>query len=322
MRFNPKARLDTSRVRDVGGSSGSGGGGMIPIPGGRMGGGIGGVVLVIALLVLSQCAGIDLTGVLGGSSTTSSSSSLDGSMFSGTSVDGSSSGGTHDFSSCRTGDDANNSEDCALVAVENSLYDYWSGVLGDRFQPETGVHVFEGQVQTDGCGSATEDVGPFYCPTDQTIYLDTDFYQDMLEGQLGGQDAPFVRAYVIAHEYGHHIQNLLGIMNQVRTQQGADSDSVKLELQADCFAGMWAGSATTASADGEEPLISDLTDQDISDAIGAATTVGDDYIQERTQGGVDEESWTHGSSQQRVTWFKTGMAANNDVDACDTGVGS
>ncbi|UDY25134.1 neutral zinc metallopeptidase [Nocardioides sp. Kera G14] len=320
MRFNPKARLDNSRVQDVGsgGGGGLGGGGLsgLPIPTGKMGGGIGGIILIIALVIISQCTGVDLTGgVLSGSTT-----SLDASRFSGASVAGTGSG-THDFSSCQTGDDANNSEDCALVAVENSLGDYWSKELGSQFQYENGVHVFEGQVSTQGCGTATEDVGPFYCPTDQTIYLDTAFYQDMLEGQLGGQDAPFVRAYVIAHEYGHHIQNLLGIMNKVKTQQGQNSDSVKLELQADCFAGMWAQAATTASGDDNEPLISDLTDTDISDAIGAAHDVGDDYIQNKMQGGTNPESWTHGSSAQRESEFKKGMASNNDISACDTGLG-
>jgi len=127
-----------------------------------------------------------------------------------------------------------------------------------------------------------------------------------------------VEPYVLAHEFGHHIQNLLGVMGQVRTQQGPKSDSVKLELEADCFAGMWAQAAqTTPDADGNV-LISDLTDADITDAIGAATTVGDDYIENRMSGGVNPEKWTHGSSAQRVQWFKAGMASNNDLNACDT----
>ncbi|WP_300679509.1 neutral zinc metallopeptidase [Nocardioides sp.] len=324
MRFNPKARLDNSRVQDVGGSGGSSGGGGgfgsgggLPIPTGKMGGGIGGLILVVAILIIAQCSGANLGGVLGGSS----SSSLDASRISGVSVTGSGTG-THDFASCQTGEDANNSEDCALVAVENSLVDYWSKELGSTFQKEAAVDVFEGRVTTNGCGSATSDVGPFYCPTDRTIYLDTSFYQDVLKNELGGQDAPFVRAYVIAHEFGHHIQNLLGIMNKVKTQQGANSDSVKLELQADCFAGMWAQAAqTTPDADGNV-LIEGLTDTDISDAIGAATAVGDDYIQNRMQGKSNPESWTHGSSAQRVKWFKTGMASHNDIQACNTGLGA
>jgi predicted metalloprotease len=316
MRFNPKARLDTSRTRDVGRSGGGGGlgggglgGGGMTLPTGKMG--AGGIVVVLLLVLISQCTGVgpDLGSVLGGSSATG----LDASRF------GDGQGGdTGRYANCKTGDDANNNEDCALVAVENSLYDYWRDELADQFQPETAVETFTGAVSTGGCGNATTDVGPFYCPTDQTIYLDTTFYRDMLEGQLGGKDAPFVRAYVIAHEYGHHIQNLLGTMGKVRTQQGPRSDSVKLELQADCYAGMWAQAAqSTPDADGIV-LISDLTDKDITDAIGAATAVGDDYIQNRMGGRSNPESWTHGSSAQRVEWFKTGMAANNDIDACDT----
>jgi predicted metalloprotease len=313
MRFNPKARLDTSRTRDVGRSGGGGGlgggglGGGVPLPTGKMG--AGGIVLVLVLVLISQCTGVgpDLGSILGGSA-----SGLDASRFS----DGQ--GDTGRYADCKTGDDANNNEDCALVAVENSLYDYWGDELGSRFQPESAVETFTGAVSTDGCGNATTDVGPFYCPTDRTIYLDTTFYRDMLEGQLGGEDAPFVRAYVIAHEYGHHIQNLLGIMGQVRTQQGPRIDSVRLELQADCFAGMWAQAAQSTPDEDGIVLISDLTETDVTDAIGAATAVGDDYIQNRMGGRSNPESWTHGSSAQRVQWFKQGMASNNDINACDT----
>ncbi|MDH2415765.1 neutral zinc metallopeptidase [Nocardioides sp. CER19] len=313
MRFNPKARLDTSRTRDVGGSGGGlGGGGLggggVSLPTGKMG--AGGIVVVLVLVILGQCTGVgpDLGSILG----SASGSTLDASRFS------TEQGGTERYASCKSGEDANNNADCALVAVENSLYDYWGNELGGQFRPETGVHTFTGAVSTGGCGNATTDVGPFYCPTDQTIYLDTSFYRDMLEGQLGGKDAPFVRAYVIAHEYGHHIQNLLGIMGQVRTQQGPKSDSVKLELQADCFAGMWAQAAQTTPDQDGNVLISDLSESDITDAIGAATAVGDDYIEKRMSGGVNPEKWTHGSSAQRVKWFKTGMASGNDVNACDT----
>ena len=308
MRFNPKARLDSSRVRDVGGSGGGGGmgGGGLPIPTGRMG--AGGLVLVLVLFVVAKCAGIDLGG-LGGAT----GGGLDASRF-----DQGQGADTGRYANCKSGEDANRSDDCALVAVENSLLDYWQTGLGDRFQPETAVETFTGGVATDGCGNATSDVGPFYCPVDKTIYLDTNFYRDVLEGQLGGKDAPFLRAYVIAHEYGHHIQNLLGIMGQVRTQQGPKSDSVRLELQADCFAGMWAQAAQTVPDVDGNVLFSDLTEQDITDAIGGATTVGDDYIQSRMGGRSNPESWTHGSSKQRVTWFKTGMAAKDDLNACDT----
>src|SRR4029453_3343941 len=127
---------------------------------------------------------------------------------------------------------------------------------------------------------ATAEVGPFYCPVDETIYLDTTFFDEVLERQLAGPSGAFVEPYVLAHEYGHHIQNLLGTMGRVKTQQGPKSDAVRLELQADCYAGMWAKAATpTEDADGNV-LISQLTDQDIQQAVEAATAVGDDRIQE------------------------------------------
>ncbi|MEX0428859.1 neutral zinc metallopeptidase [Nocardioides sp. DS6] len=313
MRFNPKARLDTSRTRDVGGSGGGGGlsgglgGGSLPIPGGKAGGGIGTIVVLLVLFLVGQCTGIGPQ--LGGSG-----GSLDTSAFTGGSAQGAGlDGQSFDYSQCQTGDDANDNENCALVAVENSLTDYWSQQpqMASRFQPEKAIEVFHGSVQTDGCGSATTDVGPFYCPGDSTIYLDTAFYDTVFK-QLGGQDTTFVRAYVIAHEYGHHIQNLLGTMSRVKTQQGATSDSVRLELQADCYAGMWA-----AHAEGDG-FVEDITDQDVSEGISAAHDVGDDYIQNKMGGGSNPESWTHGSSAEREAWFKAGMNAGDDMNACDT----
>ena len=151
-------------------------------------------------------------------------------------------------SSCKTGADANNSADCARVAVENSLATTGPTRCphqsGTAFQPEREIETFTGGTSAPAAASATADVGPFYCPTDQTIYLDTTFFDDVLEQQLGGPDGGFVEAYVLAHEYGHHIQNLLGTMGKVKTQQGPNSDAVRLELQADCYAGMWAKLAT------------------------------------------------------------------------------
>ena len=221
---------------------------------------------------------------------------------------------------CKTGADANSSTDCARVAVENSLVDYWSDTLPDQsgtaFEPEQKVETFTGGIGT-GCGGATADVGPFYCPTDQTIYLDTTFFDDVLEGQLDGPSGAFVEPYVLAHEYGHHIQNLLGTMGKVKTQQGPKSDSVRLELQADCYAGMWAKSATTTEDADGNVLITDLTQDDVQQAIDAATAVGDDRIQEESGGEVDPDSWTHGSAKERVQWFTTGYREGT-LEACDT----
>ncbi|NYD41751.1 KPN_02809 family neutral zinc metallopeptidase [Nocardioides panaciterrulae] len=308
MRFNPKARLDTSRVRDRGrgrgggprgGGLGSGGG--LPIPGGLgVGGGIGGVIIVVLLLVLTQCVG-------GGSGSLPAG---------GGGLDASRMGSTDRYASCRTGADANDSADCARVAVENSLYDYWKHTLGDRFHAEHEVDTFTGATST-GCGRASADMGPFYCPVDQTIYLDTTFFEDILQRRLGGPDGAFVEPYVIAHEYGHHIQNLLGTMSKVKTQQGATSDSVRLELQADCYAGMWTRSATTTDDATGQALFAELTDADIRQAIQAATAVGDDRIQQRSGGQVNPDQWTHGSAEERVRWFRTGYD-QGALSACDT----
>jgi len=310
MRFNPKARLDTSRTRDAGrgrgggGFGGRGGGGGIPIPSGVGKGGIGGVIVVVLILVLTQC--LQGTGSGGGGGTTPGS---------GTAIDDTR------YDACQTGEDANNNADCARVAVEDSLTAYWGQVLPKQapqasFTPPQ-VVTFTDSISTGGCGEASAAVGPFYCPTDQTIYLDTSFFKTVLEGQLGGKGGDFVEPYVIGHEYGHHIQNLLGTMGQVRTQQGPDSDAVRLELQADCYAGMWSKGALETTDDSGVKIFESLDQSDISEALDAAKTVGDDLIQKRTQGRVDPEGWTHGSSEERQRWFTTGYGATS-IDECDT----
>lgn len=314
VRFNPKARLDQSRVRDAG-SGGGGGGGLggglggggmrLPIPTGK--GGIGGIVVVIIVIVVGA--------LLGGNPFGGGSGSPGGAYSPSRLSDAQE--GTDRYADCKTGEDANNNPDCARVAIENSLTDYWDSELGSRFRPEKAMVTFSGGVDT-GCGGATSDVGPFYCPTDETIYLDTTFFQDVLERQLGGPTGPFVEYYVLAHEYGHHISNLLGFMGQVRSQQtGPQSDGVRLELQADCYAGLWAQHATQTKDASGQVLIEDLTQQDIDEAIAAAKAVGDDYIQKRAGGRVDQESWTHGSSAQRQKWFMVGYDGGT-LDACDT----
>jgi predicted metalloprotease len=310
MRFNPTARLDTSRVGDAGrgrrsGGLGGGGGGM-PIPGGmRAGGGIGGVLIILLFVVLTQCLGNGGTSLPSGS---------------GGGLDDSRMADSQRYASCQSGEDANNSEDCARVAVENSLYDFWRETLpaqtGAQFRPAKQIMTFTDAVDT-GCGGATAEVGPFYCPVDETIYQDTTFFDEVLEKQLAGPSGAFVEPYVLAHEYGHHIQNVLGFMGKVKTQQGPKSDAVRLELQADCLAGMWAQAASTTDDTTGEVLFSELNDTDIEQAIAAATAVGDDRIQQQSGGRVNPEGWTHGSAAQRVKWFKTGMQEGS-VDGCDT----
>ena len=307
MKFNPKARLDRGRVKDAGRGSGSGfpGGSSrrIPIPGGAAGGGIGGILIVVLIVIVNQFLGGDDGGGGAGASGYNQSRLSD-------------SADTGRYDDCKTGQDANASQDCARVAVENSLTDYWESELGGKFRPEGALVTFTGGVDTQ-CGAASSDVGPFYCPSDESIYLDTDFFAEVLERQLGGPRGGFVEFYVLAHEYGHHISNLLGYFGQVRTQQGPQSDAVRLELQADCYAGMWANHATgTEDAQGEV-LITDLTEEDIDLALAAAEAVGDDRIQQKTQGQVTEESWTHGSAEMRKKWFATGYQTG-DLEKCDT----
>jgi uncharacterized protein len=307
MRFNPKARLDRSQVQvRRGGGGGRGGGGLpFPIPagtGGRIGGGIGGVVVLIIILLVS--GGLDnLGGGTGSTGVTPRSASQPVS--------------SSELTECRTGADANENPDCARLAVVNSIQAFWERELPGQYV-EADTVMFSGGVDT-GCGSATSDVGPFYCPAprDMKVYLDTTFFGDVLEGQLGAEGGDFAEAYVLAHEYGHHIENLLGYMGKVRTQQGPNSDAVKLELMADCLGGMWAKYATTAEDAGGEPLILELDQQDIREAIGAAAAVGDDAIQERGAGRVDPESWTHGSAAAREMWFMTGYEQGS-LRACDT----
>jgi predicted metalloprotease len=303
MRFNPKARIDTSHVSEAGRGRGrSGGPTRLPLPGGmKAGGGALGLVITIVFIVLASW--------LNGGSTPAAG--LDtGQMIA-------SDSGRYD--NCKTGEDANNDVDCARVLVENSLRDYWEHALPDQanvqFRPAT-LETFSGAVDT-GCGQATSQVGPFYCPPDERIYLDTTFFEDVLQQQLGGPSGAFVEPYVIGHEYGHHIQNLLGTMSRVKTQEGPRSDAVRLELQADCYAGMWARAATATQDASGQQIIVDLTDQDISEAIAAASAVGDDKIQDKTQGQVTKETWTHGSAASRVKWFQTGYQ-NGTLDACDT----
>ncbi len=295
MRFNPKARVDQSQFDDRTGSSGrsSGAGMRIPMPSG--GGGritIGAVILAVVVFFANQL----LAGGGGG---------------------GSAGGG--DTTSCQSGADANASDKCAVALFTRSVQDYWARTLpaqaGREYQPIRSV-VFSGQTDS-GCGQAASAMGPFYCPNDPTVFLDSTFFDQMLEGDLGAAGGPFSIGYVVAHEYGHHIENQLGILGRMRTQQGPKSDAVKVELMADCLGGMWAKDAQTTVDESGTPIIEDLTADDIARAIDAAQAVGDDRIQERSSGRVNPEAWTHGSAAQRAHWFNVGLKEGS-LEACNT----
>ncbi len=314
MRFNPRARLDRSQVqvrRGGGGSRGGRGGGMgLPIPmgtGGKVGGGIGGIIVLILVLVLSGGLG----GFGGGSGS--------GGGFTPRSATGAVS--TSELDECQTGEDANRNPDCARLAVVNSIQSFWREALpqqANRDYVMTDTVMFSGGVDT-GCGQASSATGPFYCPArdDMQVYLDVTFFEEMLEGQLGAQGGDFAEAYVLAHEYGHHIENLLGYLGRARTQQGPQSDAVRIELMADCLAGMWANHATTAEDENGEVLILELSEEDIREAIDAAQAVGDDKIQQRGSGRVNPEQWTHGSAAARQMWFMNGYQ-DGSLRGCDT----
>ncbi len=284
MTFNPNADIGGGKTSKRGRNTGI-----------AVGGGLG----VIALVIVSQLLGVDVTGLLGGGG-------------------GQPAAEDSALAECQTGQDANERIDCRMKGAAASLEDYWvdaAPTIGVAYASPQGFVLFTDAVAT-GCGNASSATGPFYCPPDQTLYVDTTFY-DQLESQFGASGGPLAEMYVVAHEWGHHIQNLAGILERAQDgQTGPTSNSVRTELQADCFAGSWAAAASQTTDERGVPFLQPITRDEYAQAIDAAAAVGDDRIQEATQGQVSPHSFTHGSSEQRVRWFETGYQGG--AQSCDT----
>jgi uncharacterized protein len=285
MDFRKGAKLDPTQVEDRRG-----------IRGGRgmaVGGGAGAIGVIVVLLVTLLGGGnLDLNAL----------QSLDGVIAGGQQQQGE----VHD--ECRSGQDAERDRTCRLIGTVNSIQAYWDGAI-EGYRPSVTVF-FSGSTDT-GCGAASSDVGPFYCPADDKVYVDLGFFED-LQTRFGAEGGPFAEAYVLAHEYGHHAQDLVGTLDRIGgDREGPQSAAVRSELQADCFAGVWAANAV------DTRFLASLGEDQITQALDAAAAVGDDRIQRETQGQVNREAWTHGSSAQRQRWFLTGYRSGDPND-CDT----
>ena len=253
------------------------------------GGGLG----IVAIVVVSMLLGVDPSQLLSGST------------------------GAGTPAQTTQGGTAPRSDDAAYQfarKIVGSAEDVWTPIMkarGIAFSPAT-LTVYDNATQT-GCGEGLSSAGPFYCPSEHHIYLDLSFFNQLAD-QFGAP-GQFAQAYVIAHEYGHHIQNLVGTMDKEHAQlqgsgaTGSNGASVRIELQADCYAGVWAFHANQQ--------FSILQQGDVDGGLRAASSVGDDALQKQGQGYVVPDSFTHGTSEQRVRWFKRGLA-HGDMDECDT----
>jgi predicted metalloprotease len=286
MRFRKDARLDPSQVGDRRGQRVGG----APV---ALGGG--GIVTLIIIVAIVLLGGNPLGGGTGGLGDLAGQTAGTGPP-------------AATLEHCQTGQDANEHEDCRILAVVNSVQRYWEKALRG-YEPAKTIF-FDGGVST-GCGQASSAVGPFYCPADRQVYIDLGFF-DELESRFGGSGGPLAQAYVLAHEYGHHVQNLTGTLRRAQDgDTGPQSGAVRVELQADCYAGVWVANAVRTG------LIAEITRADVQDALTSASAIGDDRIQERTQGRVTPENWTHGSADQRQSWFVRGIEGESP-NSCDT----
>ncbi len=297
MTFNDSSDIGTSDV-----SSGGSGGGFAP-GGLAVGGGAGGLILTVIIVLISHFAG--------------------GSTGSGQGIDSGQAGGDsgvqQQLDQCRTGADANRNDTCLIKGTVATVEAFWRDYLPKASNKEyTGAvaTVYSGSTQSS-CGTASNQTGPFYCPLDKKVFIDAGFFNE-LSSKYGSDGGQLAKEYVVAHEYGHHVQDLLGALGRAQQDpQGATSGSVRTELQADCYAGLWAHYATTTKDANGNAYLTAITDDDITSALSAASAVGDDRIQQQGQGRVDQDTWTHGSSAQRKKWFTTGLRTGQ-LNSCDT----
>jgi predicted metalloprotease len=285
MTFNDNASVGSNTARRRGAGIAVGGAGVA---------GIGG----IAILLLNLFTGGDFSSLLGGF---------------GGQAPGAAGGEGTEIAQCDTGADANARDDCRLAAASLAIDQYWGGQVEGYRQPQ--LIVVDGSASS-ACGTASNQTGPFYCPPDETVYVDPTFFA-LLHQQFGADAGPLAQLYVLAHEYGHHVQQITGIMNEHPDNgTGPDSNGVRTELQADCFAGSWVAAMSRQTDENGVPFLQPPTEAQVRDALDAAAAVGDDRIQQQSGGVVNPESWTHGSSGQRQRWFTEGYRGG--VDACDT----
>jgi predicted metalloprotease len=298
MELNENAQIDTSQIDDERGSGGGGGGfGGLPIGGG----GLTGIIVTVLIALVGGYFGINQLGGSGSSSQTGDNTSLS--------------------QKCSQSDKLKQL-DCRNALYVNSIQAFWRNELpqsfGEQYQPAKTVF-FANAVRT-GCGNADSGTGPFYCPADDKVYIDLTFYK-LLADQLGAP-GEFAQPYVLAHEYGHHVQDLVGIEAQMRRDQQrnpsqANKLSVRLELQADCFAGVWAKGATGTTDSSGQKIFKSITAQDIQQGLDTAAKIGDDTLQQRSGGTINPAEFTHGTSAQRQEWFANGYKSG-DPKACDT----
>lgn len=285
MTFNPNA--------DISGNKTSRRGRNTAIVGG---GGVG--VIGLLVFLIGPLLGVDVTGLMGGVIDSEQSSQ---------------SSGVEEMAQCDTGEDANKSIDCRMAGAQVVLDDYWSQHV-DGYEPPL-LTIVDGQTSTQ-CGTASNAVGPFYCPPEQGVYIDPSFFEIMRQ-QFGASADELAQLYIVGHEWGHHIQNITGTMSDhPNNGTGAESNGVRIELQADCYAGAWLGDVTSLTDDNGTPYLQTPNQEQIDDALNAAFVVGDDHIQKQSSGSVNPESFTHGSSEQRQKWFTSGY--ENGLGSCDT----